>query len=273
MRTADLEAEWRAAQAALSPDDARALDLWLPRGVIVHMVGIAKVRLSGGGACYEPDTAGRWAYISPARSATQNCCGGWGANQRRPERDAGTLIDQYGPQQLCAIPAGGADGVTRAGYSGPTAAAPFAPIAASPYTDWDYPWAVLGGELVDLICWDIPRPLDQRATSARGAAADETCRGLPRQPLPTDPHAWASRCGSAEWLGCASRNEPTAIRRSPVDWLRHRCSGLVLLTRDLVRQYEILTDCNDIVAEDEIHADVLNALLVYPYPRKAVFIT
>jgi hypothetical protein len=243
MRTAELEAEWNTAQDALSKADALELALWLPKGVIMHMVGIARVRLSGGGARYEPDAAGKWAYISPARVT------------------------------LPARPAGGADGVTRAGYSGPTAAAPFAPIAASPYTDWDYPWAVLGGELVDLICWDIPRPLDQRATSARGAAADETCRGLPRQPLPTDPHAWASRCGSAEWLGCVSRNEPTAIRRSPVDWLRHRCSGLVLLTRDQVRQYEILTDCNDIVAEDEIHADQLNTLLVYPYPRKAVFIT
>ena len=286
MRTADLEAEWRTAQAAITPNDALTLALWLPQGVIIHMIGIAKARVSGG--CYEPDTAGKWAYISPARSATQNCCGGWGANQRRPERDAGSLIDQYGPQQLCAIPAGGADGVTRAGCSGPTAAAPFAPIAAtsparccaipnccggvvtrtdvglepaeaahptlavgtviraaatSPYTDWHYPWAVLGGELIDLICWDID-----------------------------NPRAWASRCGSAEWLGCASRNEPTTIRRSPVDWLGHRCSGLVLLTEDRVRQYEILTDCNDIVAEDEIHADQLNELLAYPYPRKPIFL-
>jgi hypothetical protein len=172
VRTVDLEAEWNTAQDALSKADALELALWLPKGVIMHMVGIARVRLSGG--CYEPDHAGKWAFISPTRAS--HLC-----------------------SKFCELP--------------------------------------------DLICWDIDTP-----------------------------DSWALRCGSAEWLGCVVRSHPTPIRRSPVDWLKHRCSGLVLLTQDRVRQYEILTDCNDIVAEDEIHADQLNTLLAYPYPRKAVFI-
>lgn len=183
MRTADLEGEWRTAQDALSKSDALELDIaGFPEGVIMHMIGIARVRLAG--RLYEPDEMGKWAYISPARTD-----------------------DIY------------------------------------PYTDKHYPYVVLGGELTDLVCWDIG-----------------------------NPHLWALRCGVAEWLGCASRNEPTPIRRSPVSWLRHRCEGLVLLTRDPVRQYEILSDCNDIVAEDDFHADQLTAALQYPYPRKAVFV-
>jgi hypothetical protein len=187
-----------------------------PKGVIMHMVGIARVRLSGG--CYEPDEAGAWAYISPARVA--GSCDWCDACQMDP---------LYG----CDHPLG----PERCPYHTIPAA------VLNPYTDWRYPWAVLGGELVDLICWDTDTP-----------------------------HAWASRCGVAEWLGCASRDDPTPIRRSPVDWLRNSCSGLVLLTQDRVRQYEILSECNDIVAADDYHADALNALLAYPYPRKAVFV-
>lgn len=185
MRTADLEAEWSAAQDALSKSDAlELLAAGLPKGVIMHMIGVARVRL--GDRYYEPDEAGKWAYISPVRATDLR----------------------------------------------------------SPYTDWHYPWTVLGGELTDLVCWDVGTP-----------------------------SLWALRCGSAEWLGCASRNEPTPLRRTPVAWLRDKCNGLVLLTRDRVRQYEILNDCNDIVAEDEIHADELSAMLSYPYPRKAVFLS
>lgn len=184
MRTAELKAEWRAAQDALSKSDAlELLALRFPQGVIMHMIGIARVRLRG--SLYEPDTAGKWAYISPAR-----------------------IYDIH-----------------------------------SPFTDWQYPTAVLGGELIDLICWDLG-----------------------------NTHAWASRCRSAEWLGCATCHIPTPICRSPVAWLRHRCSGLVLLTSDRIRQYEILSDCNDLVAEDDYHADQLSDALSYPYPRRAVFV-
>ncbi len=160
MRTADLEAEWRNAQEALSPSDALELEAaGFPRGVIMHMIGIARVRLSRG--CYEPDEDGKWAFISP----------------------------------VC--------------------------IGERPYT---------GGLLSDLICWDTGN---------------------------TD--AWALRYGIAEWMGCAEHNEPfpTPIRRSPADWLRHGCTGLALLTKDRVRRYWILSDCND--------------ALTYLNPRKAVF--
>jgi hypothetical protein len=184
VRSAELEAEWHAAQESLNKHDAlELLALRFPKGVIMHMVGIARVRVTDDR--YTPDESGKWSFISPIRVAD----------------------------------------------------------ARSPFTEQHYQWAVLGGDLADLVCWD---------TGATGA--------------------WALRCGAAEWLGCASRNEPTPIRRSPVSWLRHRCSGLALLTRDRVRQYEILSECNDIVAEDDYHADALNAMLAYPYPRKAVFV-
>lgn len=181
MRTADLEAEWRIAQDSLSKSDAlELLAMRFPKGVIMHMVGIARVRIIGG--CYTPDSAGKWSFISPVRTAD-----------------------------------------------------------ISPYTERHYQWTVLGGELTDLVCWDTGSPM-----------------------------RWSLRCGVGEWLGCVERNVPTRIRRSPVSWLRHKCSGLVLLTADRIRQYEILSDCNDIIAEDDYHADALSSALAYPYPRKAV---
>ncbi len=68
MRPADLEAEWCAAQNTISPSDALELEAaGFPRGVIMHMIGIARVRLSRG--CYEPDEDGKWAFISPIMSA------------------------------------------------------------------------------------------------------------------------------------------------------------------------------------------------------------
>ncbi len=148
----------------------------------MHMIGISQVRLSGDR--YEPGDGGKWAYISPARSAD----------------------------------------------------------ADSPYSDWHYAQSVLGGDLVDLVCWD------------------------------TNTRTFATRCGAAEWLGCVERYQDTPIRRSVVDWLRHRCSGLMLLTQDPVRRYEILQECNDIFAANETHADELNAALAYPYPNKPIFI-
>lgn len=209
MRTADLEAEWCAAQDSLWPEDALTLDaLRFPRGVIKHMIGIAQVRLSGG--FYEPDALGKWAYISPARVVSDRLPGA-------PIEESWTQLRDYSLHHE--------------------------PNMQSPFTDWDYPHAVLGGELIDLVCWDI-----------------------------SNPHVWAQRCGAAEWLGCATRWDPTPIRRSPVAWLRHRCNGLVMLTSDRIRQYEILSNCNDIVAEDNYHADQLSSALQYPYPRKAVFL-
>lgn len=215
MNTADLEAEWATAQAALSKADAlELLAHGIPKGVIMHMVGIAQMRLCGwndSGRTYEPSDGGLWAYISPARVPYE--CG----------------------QGLGAVTDGRLTGLDLA--LGNVSVAPH-----TPWTDWRYPWAVLAGDLIDLICWD-----------------------------PATPYARASRCGAAEWLGCASRNEPTPIRRSLMDWLRHRCSGLVLFTHDRIRRYEILQECNDIVAEDDQHADELDAALTYPYPRKPVF--
>jgi len=69
MKTRALAAEMRAASAAITRADIRELEqygVW-PAEVEIHqMIGLARVKLSRDGALYEPDDAGKWAYITPA---------------------------------------------------------------------------------------------------------------------------------------------------------------------------------------------------------------
>src|SRR4051812_28833629 len=62
------------------------------------------------------------------------------------------------------------------------------------------------GDLVDLVAWD-----------------------------PRHPHAWALRCGAAEWLGSIEPQymepPPAPIHRGPLGWLLAGCRGLVILAR------------------------------------------
>jgi hypothetical protein len=71
MKTADLEAEHRAAVRNLKTEDALELvdQLEIPFFlVIIHqLVGVLPIRLDKTGACWEPDEDGQLAYITPLR--------------------------------------------------------------------------------------------------------------------------------------------------------------------------------------------------------------
>jgi hypothetical protein len=85
---------------------------------------------------------------------------------------------------------------------------------------------------------------------------------------------WALRVGTATWLGCVpvQRLEPAAtrIRRTPLDWLRADCSGLVLLSRDRDDNYRILSHLHEIDAEDDAHACELRDIVERPWPAPRV---
>lgn len=103
------------------------------------------------------------------------------------------------------------------------------------------------GDLVDLVAWRPDRP--------------DRC---------------ATRCGAAEWLGaiepqyCAPA--PVQIWRSPLNWLRAGCRGLVPLTADPAEIWHMLTGCRGgIVAEDDRHAAQLRRVLARPWPAPQVW--
>jgi hypothetical protein len=89
------------------------------------------------------------------------------------------------------------------------------------------------------------------------------------------PERWLLRAGSAEWLGCIGPQywepEPVRIWRSPLQWLRNRCAGLVLLACERSEIYRLLTICRGgIDAEDEPHAALLLDILEHPWPAPEV---
>jgi hypothetical protein len=86
---------------------------------------------------------------------------------------------------------------------------------------------------------------------------------------------WALRIGTAECLGliepqfCEPR--PVAIHRSVLNWFRHGCDGLVILTPDSWAVYRLLSQCTSgLLAENERHAEELRAVLDHPWPRPEV---
>jgi hypothetical protein len=105
-------------------------------------------------------------------------------------------------------------------------------------------WFVRAGDLVDLLAWD-----------------------------PAVPDTWALRAGTATWLGCVAvqmpelaPEPPTRVWRTPLDWYRMDCDGLVLLSRETADQYRILAGLEGgIDAMDEAHARELRAVLRRPW--------
>jgi hypothetical protein len=84
----------------------------------------------------------------------------------------------------------------------------------NPESHW--PWhTVRRGEIVDLLAWD------------------------PRQ-----PDQWALRVGIADWLGAVEPQlcdpEPVWIWRTPLDWLRADCAGIVPVSNDPARIYSLI---------------------------------
>ena len=103
------------------------------------------------------------------------------------------------------------------------------------------------GDLVDLVAWD-----------------------------PRHPHAWALRCGAAEWLGCIDPQyldpPPVPIHRGPLGWLQTGCRGLVLLSREPFSQYRLLANIQRIEAEDAAHAAELHGIISRPWPVPTITI-
>jgi len=105
----------------------------------------------------------------------------------------------------------------------------------------------LVGNLVDLVAWD-----------------------------PRVPEGWALRTGAAIWLGAISPQlcdpEPVPVWRSPLNWFRAACSGLVILSSDRAEQYRLLAGCRGgIIAENEAHAVKLRAILDRPFPAAPIY--
>jgi hypothetical protein len=102
-------------------------------------------------------------------------------------------------------------------------------------------WAcVRVGNLVDLLAWD-----------------------------PGHPTRWALRTGKASWLGAAlpqfCNPPPTEVWRTPLNWFRNDCAGLVALTRDRAEVYRLLSALiGGIIVEDQAHADEIRGILERP---------
>lgn len=99
---------------------------------------------------------------------------------------------------------------------------------------------VRSGALIDLIAWD-----------------------------PEFPRQWVLRAGLAGWAGAVEPQylgpDPVPIWRTPYDWLRSDCTGLVLLG-DRQERWRVLSSLDRIEAEDAEHRAELLAILRQPWP-------
>jgi hypothetical protein len=94
---------------------------------------------------------------------------------------------------------------------------------------------------------------------------------------PAHPYGWALRRDAAEWLGAIEPQyldpEPVHVWRSPLDWLRARCRGIVIISRDAASAYRICTMCRGgIIAEDAGHAAELGGILGRPWPIPQIIV-
>lgn len=112
-------------------------------------------------------------------------------------------------------------------------------------------WFVRAGSLIDLLAWD-----------------------------PAAPDYWALRADAASWLGSAAVQDypeliepgPTRVWRTPWNWFRSDCDGLVLLSRRRADQYRILSELQGgIIAEDRAHRRELRDVLERPWPAPQVW--
>jgi len=91
---------------------------------------------------------------------------------------------------------------------------------------------------------------------------------------PRTPESWALRAGAATWLGAIPTQycgpEPVRVWRSPLNWFRARCEGLVVLTQERLEIFRLLAGCAALLAEDEDHAVELREILDQPFPAPPV---
>jgi hypothetical protein len=79
---------------------------------------------------------------------------------------------------------------------------------------------------------------------------------------------WVCRTGNAEWLGACPPQymepPPVPLHRSPIDWLRADCQGLVCLARAPIEIHRFLLRFAALDVADEAHAAMLLAVLERP---------
>jgi hypothetical protein len=111
------------------------------------------------------------------------------------------------------------------------------------------PWAFARfGNIVDLVAWD-----------------------------PAHPERWALRTVNATWLGCIPPQylapEPVRIWRTPLNWFRSDCTGLVVLARERPEDYRLFAGlASGIIAEDRRHAEEIRSVLQHPWPTPRITI-
>jgi hypothetical protein len=91
---------------------------------------------------------------------------------------------------------------------------------------------------------------------------------------PLHPDRWALRRDVAEWLGAIEPQylapDPVPVWRSPLSWLQAGCRGIVLLSRERISQYRVLSGLGEVVAEDLQHAVELRCIVERPWSAPPV---
>jgi hypothetical protein len=87
---------------------------------------------------------------------------------------------------------------------------------------------------------------------------------------------WLLRTGNAEWLGSCPPQyldpPPVALYRSPIDWLRAGCQGLVCLVRAPFEILRFLARFTAIIVDDLTHAAELEVLLRHPFLSPTILV-
>lgn len=118
---------------------------------------------------------------------------------------------------------------------------------------------------------ETPESIDPRRAITEGAIVDLVAF------TPALRVRWALRTGAAEWLGAClpqyMEPEPVKLCRTPFDWLRGDCEGLVCLATIPIEIYRFLTRLRVINVEDEEHAEQLHAILDRPVFNPEIVVT
>lgn len=135
----------------------------------------------------------------------------------------------------------------------PVGALLFEPNPDSDVGAWIVPARVLGE--------DTPEAPNPEAALSDGAIVDLVAFD------PSHAAGWVLRTGNAEWLGSCPPQyldpPPVALHRSPIDWLRADCRGLVCLARAPLDILRFLTRFATVLVASRSHAAELEALLQY----------
>lgn len=114
---------------------------------------------------------------------------------------------------------------------------------------------------------DTPESTDPEAATSLGDIVDLVA---------FDPELgaqWVLRTGNAEWLGACPPQylepPPVPLHRSPIDWLRAGCEGVVCLARAPLEIHRFLCRFAALDVADDSHAAELALLLERPpyYPE------